>query len=82
MRLMFGIERWSGLSALVIPCARQPGALPQAGMATGLWPSTQEDQINPRHESPFHLGSIGIVFWILSGEPSLANVRTAITLTT
>ena len=41
MRLMCGIERWNGLSALMILFARPPGPLAQAGMATGLWPSTQ-----------------------------------------
>ena len=36
---MCGIERWDGLSALMILFGRRPGALPQAGMVTGLWPS-------------------------------------------
>ena len=39
MRLMCGIERWDGSSALMILFGRQPGALPQAGMDAGLWPS-------------------------------------------
>jgi hypothetical protein len=39
MNAMFGTERWGGLSALYILLARQPGALPQAGMEAGLWPS-------------------------------------------
>ena len=39
MRLMCGIERWGGLSALMILFGRRPGPLAQAGMATGLWPS-------------------------------------------
>ena len=38
---MSGIERWDGLSALLFLFAMNPGALPQAGIATGLWPSTQ-----------------------------------------
>ena len=38
---MCGIERWDGLSALMILVGRQPGALPQAGMDSGLWPSTR-----------------------------------------
>ena len=41
MKLMCGIERWDGPSALLILFTMNPGALPQAGMATGLWPSTQ-----------------------------------------
>ena len=36
---MCGTERWDGLSAPIMLLGRQPGALPQAGMATGLWPS-------------------------------------------
>ena len=36
---MSGIERWGGPSALLILFGRRPGALPQAGMAAGLWPS-------------------------------------------
>ena len=36
---MCGIERWDGLSALMILFGRRPGALPQAGMVAGLWPS-------------------------------------------
>ena len=36
---MCGIERWDGLSALLILLGRRPGALPQAGMDAGLWPS-------------------------------------------
>ena len=39
MRLMWGIERWNGPSALMILFGRRPGALPQAGMDAGLWPS-------------------------------------------
>ena len=39
MRLMSGIERWGGPSALIILFGRRPGALPQAGMDAGLWPS-------------------------------------------
>ena len=39
MRLMCGIKRWGGLSALLILLPRKPGALPQAGMDAGLWPS-------------------------------------------
>ncbi len=35
---MCGIERWDGLSALVVLFGR-PGPLAQAGMAAGLWPS-------------------------------------------
>ncbi len=38
MRLMCGIERWDGLSALMILLGLRPGPLAQAGMATGLWP--------------------------------------------
>ena len=41
MRLMCGTERWDGLSALMILFVTIPGALPQAGMAAGLWPSTR-----------------------------------------
>ena len=41
MRLMCGIERWDGLSALMILFVTIPGALPQAGMTAGLWPSTR-----------------------------------------
>ena len=37
---MSGIERWDGLSALGYLFATNPGALPQAGMGSGLWPST------------------------------------------
>ena len=37
---MSGIERWDGPLALLILFAMKPGALPQAGMAAGLWPST------------------------------------------
>ena len=37
---MCGIERWDGPLALVVLFETNPGALPQAGMATGLWPST------------------------------------------
>ncbi len=40
MRLMCGIERWGGPLALLNWFAKIPGALPQAGMVTGLWPST------------------------------------------
>ena len=36
---MSGIERWDGPLALLILFATNPGALPQAGMAAGLWPS-------------------------------------------
>jgi hypothetical protein len=36
---MCGIERWDGLSALMILFGRRPGALPQAGMDAGRWPS-------------------------------------------
>ena len=39
MRLMWGIETWHGLSALLVFGSRLPGPLAQAGMATGLWPS-------------------------------------------
>ena len=38
---MSGIERWDGLSALMILFERRPEALPQAGIAAGLWPSTR-----------------------------------------
>ena len=38
MRLMSGIERWGGPSALMILLVTKPGALPQAGIAAGLWP--------------------------------------------
>ena len=41
MRLMCGIERWGGPSALLIFGSRLPGALPQAGMDAGLWPSVR-----------------------------------------
>lgn len=44
---MCGIERWDGLSALMILGSRLPGALPQAGMDAGLWPS-----IHRAHEIP------------------------------
>ena len=37
---MCGIERWGGPLALMILFGRRPGALPQAAMATGPWPST------------------------------------------
>lgn len=39
MNAMCGIERWGGLSALCSVWVRFPGALPQAGIKTGLWPS-------------------------------------------
>ena len=39
MKPMCGIERWDGPLALSILFARRPGALPQAGMDAGLWPS-------------------------------------------
>ena len=35
---MCGIETWGGLSALLFSWFRFPGALPRAGMASGLWP--------------------------------------------
>ena len=38
---MSGIERWGGPLALLILFVPKPGALPQAGMDAGLWPSTQ-----------------------------------------
>ena len=41
MKLMCGIERWDWLSALMILFGRRPGALPQAGMDAGLWPSVR-----------------------------------------
>jgi hypothetical protein len=41
MRLMCGIERWDGPSALMILFGRRPGPLAQAGMDAGLWPSTR-----------------------------------------
>ena len=51
MRLMFGIERWSGLSALLNLFVTNPGALPQAGIGTGLWPSKRQ-AIHPAIEIP------------------------------
>jgi hypothetical protein len=41
MNAMSGTEQWGGLSALMIVFGQQPGALPQAGMDAGLWPSTR-----------------------------------------
>ena len=41
MRLMSGIERWDGLSALMILFVRQPWPLAKAGIDAGLWPSTR-----------------------------------------
>ena len=41
MKPMCGTERWDGLSALLILLERRPGALPQAGITAGLWPSTR-----------------------------------------
>lgn len=39
MNVMCGIEEWHGLSALADFLSLKPGALPRAGMASGLWPS-------------------------------------------
>ena len=36
---MCGIETWVGLSALGFGLTQEPGALPRAGIASGLWPS-------------------------------------------
>ena len=38
MNAMSGIERWGGLSALWRLYGMEPGALPQAGIKSGLWP--------------------------------------------
>ena len=40
---MCGIERWDGLSALLILFGQRPGPLAQAGMPAGLWPSIYRD---------------------------------------
>lgn len=36
---MCGIKTWAGLSALGFGLTQEPGALPRAGIASGLWPS-------------------------------------------
>ena len=38
---MCGIERWDGLSALLIMFSRQPWPLAKAGIDAGLWPSVR-----------------------------------------
>ena len=40
MNVMRGIEEWRGPSALADFRSLEPGALPRADMASGLWPSS------------------------------------------
>lgn len=49
---MCGIETWGGPSALGVLRAFIPGALPRAGIASGLWPSSAESLQIPLPPKP------------------------------
>ena len=53
MNVMRGIEEWRGPSALVFFLSSEPGALPRAGMASGLWPSEPRAGMSGRRPSDF-----------------------------
>ena len=52
MNGMFGIERWSGPSALFFPCGLFPGALPQAGIERAFGPVLLQINHPFREEDP------------------------------